>query len=131
MKLTTTQRETIRAKFGGKCAYCGKPLPTKGWHADHVIRVLRGWSIEDREKAKAGPDEIANLFPSCARCNLRKSGLTLQEFRSEIEAQVKRLRRDSAAFVLAEDFGQVVADPPIPVQFWFETYTTTTETRAL
>ncbi len=36
MALTKKQREKLRMKFGGRCAYCGCELPEKGWHADHV-----------------------------------------------------------------------------------------------
>lgn len=41
MALTKKQREKLRMKFGGRCAYCGCELPEKGWHADHVQAVLR------------------------------------------------------------------------------------------
>lgn len=41
MALTRKQRERLRMKFGGRCAYCGCELPEKGWHADHVQAVLR------------------------------------------------------------------------------------------
>lgn len=41
MALTRKQREKLRMKFGGRCAYCGCELPEKGWHADHVQAVLR------------------------------------------------------------------------------------------
>ncbi len=41
MALTRKQRERLRMKFGGRCAYCGCVLPEKGWHADHVQAVLR------------------------------------------------------------------------------------------
>ncbi len=33
MALTKKQREKLRMKFGGRCAYCGCELPEKGWHA--------------------------------------------------------------------------------------------------
>ncbi len=36
MALTKKQREKLRMKFGGRCAYCGCELPEKGWHAGHV-----------------------------------------------------------------------------------------------
>lgn len=38
MALTKKQREKLRMKFGGRCAYCGCELPEKGWHAGHVHR---------------------------------------------------------------------------------------------
>ncbi len=33
MALTKKQREKLRMKFGGRCAYCSCELPEKGWHA--------------------------------------------------------------------------------------------------
>ena len=40
MKLTKAQREQVRLKFGGKCAYCGCDLPER-WHADHIEPIGR------------------------------------------------------------------------------------------
>jgi len=92
------KRERIRQKTGERCAYCGKPLPEKGWHADHVKPAWRS------RPEVSGSDDEANLVPSCARCNLWKKTLTPDEFRCEIEAQFDRLYRDSPGFRLAVDF---------------------------
>lgn len=35
------ERDRIKAKFGGRCAYCGEVLPDKGWHVDHAEPVGR------------------------------------------------------------------------------------------
>ena len=45
--------------------------------------------------------------------------MPLEDFRSEIAAQVDRLRRYRNQFRLAERFGQVEATGK-PVVFWFE-----------
>lgn len=83
MALTKKQREKLRMKFGGRCAYCGCELPEKGWHADHVQAVLRKSeqcmkaaekrifrlkSIGDVFRPEADCPE--NLVPACAPCNL-------------------------------------------------------------
>ena len=99
-------RAIVHSKYDGRCAYCGKELGTR-WHVDHIQPLSRG-----------GSDDIGNMNPACIRCNLRKGGLTVEEFREEIGAQAIRLRRDSAAFRLAEDFGAVEAREP--AQFCFE-----------
>jgi hypothetical protein len=109
----------LREKFGGKCAYCGKPLD-KTFHADHVAPIYRGWEGHARPPS-AGKDVEENLFPACPRCNIRKATFSVEEFRAEISMQLKRLRRDSAAFTLAEDFG-IVSETGTPVVFWFEKY---------
>ena len=108
-------REKIRNRFGGRCAYCGKYLGER-WHADHVAPIYRGWADKPRH---AGVDDEENLFPACPRCNLRKMTLSVEDFRKEIAAQVDRLRRDSPAFRLAEDFGLIMATGN-RVQFYFE-----------
>lgn len=112
-------RKQLRELFGGKCAYCGKPLG-KVFHADHVAPIYRGWTGSTRPK-RAGEDVEENLFPACPRCNIRKSTLTVEYFRREIAMQIQRLRRDSSAFSLAEDFG-IIEETGKPVVFWFEKY---------
>lgn len=110
-----TKRERIKAKFGGRCAYCGKKLG-QTFHVDHVKPVWRGRMPEEWQDHSEN-----NLFPACPRCNRRKSVLDLEDFRTEMGKQVDRLRRDSAAFRLAEDFGLVKATG-VQVRFWFEEY---------
>lgn len=134
MKLSKKQRQELRMKFGGYCAYCGQLLPEKGWHADHVQAVYRVLE-QDMEAAKKGlwklkatgehhreyNDTLENLYPSCAPCNLFKTTYTLEGFRKQIGEQVSRARSYSVNFRTAERFGlvQVVERP---VVFWFEIY---------
>lgn len=110
-----TRRERIAAKYGNRCMYCGKPLPPR-WHEDHIAPIYRG--RKDKPE-RAGTDTEDNEGPACPRCNRRKSVLTVEEFRGEIAAQVERLRRDSAAFRIAEDFGLIQVTEK-PVTFLFE-----------
>ena len=119
MRVTKQERDELRQLFGGKCAYCGKPLG-KIFHADHVAPIYRGWEGRIRPE-RAGEDVKGNLFPSCPRCNNRKNVLTVEGFREEIRLQAERLRRDSPAFRLAEDFG-IIEETGNPVVFWFETF---------
>ena len=112
-------RKALRELFGGKCAYCGNPL-SKTFHADHVAPIYRGWADATKPR-HSGKDVEENLFPACPRCNIRKSVLSVEAFRDEIAMQLKRLRRDSSAFNLAEDFG-IVQETGKPVVFWFEKY---------
>lgn len=132
-------RAKIKSKFGGYCAYCGKPLGGR-FHIDHVVPILRGvrrnhsspWGEvpesvkkllnDDAEKAL---DVEENMYPSCPRCNLYKSSMSVEQFREEIGKQADRLRRDSRAFRLAEDFG-AVSDTNDSVVFWFERFNEST-----
>lgn len=103
MALTRKQRERLRMKFGGRCAYCGCVLPEKGWHADHVQAVLRK-SERCMKAAEKGifrlkttgevfrpeADRPENIFPSCAPCNLLKTTYSLEMFRKQVSLQVER-----------------------------------------
>ncbi|EAW8183920.1 HNH endonuclease [Salmonella enterica] len=134
MALTRKQREKLRMKFGGRCAYCGCELPEKGWHADHVQAVLRK-SEQCMKAAEKGifrlkttgevfrpeADCPENLFPSCAPCNLLKTTYSLEMFRKQVSLQVERGRRSSVNFRTAERFG-LISVLNKPVVFWFEQY---------
>lgn len=138
MKLTKKQRELLRNKFGGRCAYCGCELPEKGWHADHVEPCFRKMEIVPRDERKNplsfevrhsgefindDANRIDNFFPACAPCNLFKATLSLELFRSEISKQVERAALYSVNFRTALRFGQVQVTQE-PVVFWFEKYQT-------
>ena len=115
--MTGKQRQQVFEKTDGRCAYCGVELPDKGWHLDHIKPVYRGHDgIHPKYR---GEDTVENALPACARCNRWKGVWSVDEFRAEIGAQVARLRRDSAAFRLAEDYGQV-ACVMARVVFYFE-----------
>ncbi|HAB1305677.1 TPA_asm: HNH endonuclease [Salmonella enterica subsp. enterica serovar Enteritidis] len=134
MALTRKQRERLRMKFGGRCAYCGCMLPEKGWHADHVQAVLRK-SERCMKAAEKGifrlkttgevfrpeADCPENIFPSCAPCNLLKTAYSLEMFRKQVSLQVERGRRSSVNFRTAERFG-LISVVNKPVVFWFEQY---------
>lgn len=134
-KITKAQRAELRLKFGGHCAYCGCPLPVKGWHADHVEPVLRdfefirapigsGFTHISRSTGNVyHPDRhtLDNLFPACAPCNLFKATFSIEDFRKEISEQVNRARAYSVNFRTAERFGLIELVQK-PVVFWFEQY---------
>ena len=112
-----SDRENIRKMFDEKCAYCGMIL-LNGFHVDHVKPIYRG---RDIKPDRAGKDEIDNCFPACPRCNKRKDTFTIEGFREEISLSIKRVRRDSSGFRMAEDYG-LVQEIKNPVVFWFEKY---------
>ncbi|MFP9529116.1 HNH endonuclease [Pectobacterium brasiliense] len=133
MKLSKKQREELRMKFGGRCAYCGCELPEKGWHADHVEAALRKWHFGERkqngmraivytgEHWKPENDVLENLFPACSPCNLFKATFSVEMFREQIAEQAQRARQYSVNFRTAERFGQVQITQS-PIVFWFEKY---------
>lgn len=112
--MTKAEREQVRAKYGGRCAYCGCVLQ-KRWHADHRESLYRTGVPRYRDTST-----VADLEPACQRCNLWKSVYTVEQFRYEIKKQVERLRSNSAPFRLAEDYGLVTVNTTVPVVFYFE-----------
>lgn len=111
-------RSQVHQKYGGRCAYCGAEITLKQMHVDHLNPIYRKWEGYPRPN-HAGTDTIDNMMPACAPCNRWKSVLSPEDFRAELTAQVDRLRRDSAAFRMAERHGLVVPTGN-PVVFWFE-----------
>jgi len=132
MILNKKEREELRMKFGGKCAYCGCELPVRGWHADHIKPVNREMKVarDKQDRTIIVPtgklyspenDHIDNLFPSCAPCNIDKHSFPLEIWRKKIEDKSSVCRRNYSAFRHAERFKLVmVLDRPL--FFWFETY---------
>lgn len=68
-------RDAVWKKTGGLCWYCSKRLTPGDFHIDHVQAFSLG-----------GEDHIANLVPSCRRCNLAKSAINVQEFDAPINS---------------------------------------------
>lgn len=63
--------EEFRAKlerYGGRCHWCRRPIRGTP-HADHLIPLSRG-----------GSNDISNIVPACAKCNLTKSAKMPWEF---------------------------------------------------
>ena len=123
---TKKQRETLRQKFGGLCAYCGGDLGSK-MHADHMRPVTR--ITRDCMGAPLPPSEcylinadrntVANMMPACAPCNLHKGGYSLEGWRDILQRSAAILRRDTSTFRAGERFGIIMANEK-PITFYFE-----------
>ena len=85
-RLSKSEREAVRQKFDGLCAYCGEPLADR-WHADHVEPVVRGaWIGRPTEKPER--HRVDNMFPACPRCNISKGSMSLEVWRGWITGHV-------------------------------------------
>ena len=127
MKLNKPQREALREKFGGKCAYCGCELQ-KGWHADHLEPCVRNrkynhdkgsWEF-DGTFEKPENNHIDNFNPSCPKCNINKHSFTLEQFRESIKRYIESLNKYSVQYQIAKKYG-LVTETEIEVKFYFET----------
>jgi hypothetical protein len=41
MRLKKAEREQLRLKYAGQCAYCGVVLVGNKWHEDHLEPIIR------------------------------------------------------------------------------------------
>ena len=119
------EREYVRLRFGGNCAYCGHQLGDR-WHRDHIEPVgrehkwVRGKGfVPTGEMSRPDLDTVENSFPACVPCNLDKSGHSLQQWRLKLQRSSEILARDASAYRHAVRFGLVV-ETPKPVVFFFE-----------
>jgi 5-methylcytosine-specific restriction endonuclease McrA len=118
VKLTKKQRETLRAKYDGRCAYCGDQLGDR-WHADHLEPVRREWWKKDGGMERPENDTEANLMPSCAPCNIDKHAMPLEEWRKKLERAPEVLTRNNPTYRHALRFG-LVSEMQTKVAFLFE-----------
>lgn len=125
MKLTKTQREELKQKFGGRCAYCGDELNDK-WHADHIEAVKRdiihvgGGKLISGEMTRPHLDTIENMNPACVPCNTNKSSMSLEGWRRMIaHYRDVQVIRDCSQIRHLMRFG-LVEFIQKPVVFYFE-----------
>jgi 5-methylcytosine-specific restriction endonuclease McrA len=122
---TKRQRDALRQKYGGRCAYCGNVLDKM--HADHlepVIRVTRdcmGKPLPTGECYSIKPERntVANMMPACPPCNLHKGGYRLEGWRDILQRSAAICRRDTSTFKAGERFG-IIAVKEQPIVFYFE-----------
>ncbi len=129
-RLTSSEREQVKNKFGGRCAYSGTILKDD-WQVDHVIPITRNWWDGTVEF----PDNhnLDNMFPAQKIINHYKHGLSLEEFRTwylgGLHERLKKLpkktknpkaiRRKKYLLEIADLFG-ITEDKPFSGVFYFE-----------
>ena len=121
------QRDALRQKFAGKCAYCGGDLG-KNMHADHVEPVRRivtdAWSrplpLEERHLLRPERNRVGNMMPACAPCNLHKGGYSLEAWRAYLQRSAEIVRKQTSTFRAGERFG-IISVREKPIIFYFET----------
>ena len=103
-------RDKVKAKFNGHCGYCGeKPDRLCIDHIHPFSDYRKGEEINN----------IENLMPSCFKCNNYKLTWSLEQFRSNLQDQVKLARRHSVNFRFAEKYGLIEVKEK-PIKFYFE-----------
>jgi 5-methylcytosine-specific restriction endonuclease McrA len=127
MALTKAQREVIKNKYGGRCAYCGCELPER-WHVDHMEPVERKLKYDANkgyvatgELRRPENDNFDNLMPACPPCNIDKHALPLYIWRRYIQDSAITLTRDNSTYRRAKRFG-IVTETGNIIKFFFEEY---------
>lgn len=126
MSLSKAEREIVRSKFNGKCAYCGEPLPQK-WHADHfepvqrIAKYVQGIGlVKTNELEHPHRDTIENMMPACPPCNIDKHVMKLEDWRGKLQRACEVLRRNNPTYRHAARFG-LLKETNSKIVFYFET----------
>lgn len=116
-------RQLVYDKFGGHCAYCGKPIAMKDMQVDHLVPIHRGDDDEflAHYGITRGTDDFDNLMPSCRSCNLRKGTYSLEQFRKEIRTQCQGIIKRSFQVRQSLDYGLLTYNDK-EIKFYFENF---------
>lgn len=109
--MTKVKRIETYDKYGGRCAYCGKPIEYKDMQVDHIV-PLRSCKVPEIA------NDITNLNPSCRRCNHYKRGSSLNGYRLLLMDLHERVR-DIYICKVAEDYG-IIDVKPWDGKFYYE-----------
>ena len=101
-------RDLIRSKFGGRCAYCGTPIEP-GRSGDNALQIDH---VHPRHLG--GTDDVGNLVPACRRCNHYKKTFSVEEFRRELSLIPVRLAASQPTFRLAQRHGLIIVNDTPP-----------------
>ena len=114
-------RNEVYNKCNGRCAYCGKEITIKQMQVDHKEPIFRDYTDKVLKSINRdrGTDDMDNLLPSCARCNRWKSTYTIEQFRNEIQQQIKRLNNYNNNYRMVKDYSLIV-ETDNPVIFYYE-----------
>lgn len=116
MRLKKAEREQVRLKYGGHCAYCGVLLGDR-WHADHLEPVIR--VADERVAEQIDNHNLGNMMPACAPCNISKGRQTLEGWREWIAGHINSLNNYHPIYRLAKSYG-LIAETGARVVFYFE-----------
>lgn len=106
-KLTKAQRLRVYNMYGGRCAYCGRPIRYEDMQVDHMVPLYNG-----------GADNEENYVPACRMCNHYKSTYTVEKLREQLGMLQERLRKDYI-YRLALQYG-LVREAENKITFFFE-----------
>lgn len=131
MYISKKDRELIKQKFAGKCAYSGTELEPD-WQVEHIKPVVRNWWTNTAMFEDA--HNLGNMVPVQKLINHYKGSISLEEFRTwllgGLHLRLKKVPKNprtekgakKKAYILkiASYFG-ITEDTPFSGRFYFET----------
>jgi len=133
MYISKKDREIVRQKFDGKCAYSGTPLEPD-WQVDHVKPVVRNWWTNTAMFEK--DHIIENMFPSQRIINNYKGSTDLETFRTWLlgglherlkklpkNPQTEKSKKHKENMLKIAAYFDITPDKPFSGKFYFETLT--------
>ena len=131
MYISKKDREIIRQKFGGKCAYSGTDLKDD-WQVDHVKPIIRNWYNGTVRFKDA--HNLENMLPVQKIINHYKGSMQLELFRTwylaGLHVRLKKLPKNptiekgikrKAYLLTVAQFFDITTDKPFSGKFHFET----------
>lgn len=131
MYISKKDREIIKNKFGGKCAYTGTDLK-EDWQVEHIVPLVRNWWTNTAMFPDA--HKLDNMVPVQKIVNHYKGSLDLETFRSwflgKLHERLKKLpknpkvekskKKKEYILEVARLFN-ISEDKPFSGRFYFET----------
>lgn len=128
------KRQKVFDKYGGLCAYTGKPLGDD-WQVDHAIPKYY-YTVLENDELKDQINHIDNLLPAIKIINHYKRGLTIEGFRNYMmdfhkrlsklpkKTVVKRTEKRKEYMQMVANLFDITPDNPFVGKFYFETIDT-------
>jgi len=130
MYISKKDREIIKQKFDGKCAYSGTKLKDD-WQVDHIKPIIRNWY--DGTVVFEDAHNLENMFPVQKIINHYKGSMDLELFRtwylSGLHERLKKLPKNpkteksikrKAYLLTVANFFDIEIDKPFLGKFYFE-----------
>ena len=131
MYISKKNREIIKQKFGGKCAYTGTDL-LPDWQVDHVSPVIRNWWTNTA--MMENNHNVDNMVPCQKIVNHYKGSLDLETFRKWVlgglherlkklpkNPKVEKSHKKKAYLLEVARLFDIQPDKPFSGVFYFET----------
>lgn len=133
MYISKKDREIIRLKFNGRCAYTGTRLK-KDWQVEHIKPLMRNWGTNTVRFPDA--HVMDNMVPVQRIANHYKGGLDLETFRTWLlgglherlkkvpkKPRTKESKRRKKYIMEVAKLFNIAIDKPFSGRFYFETVT--------